>query len=97
MWFKYSTTSPTQNEFDSLPRLPLLLHREDQTVEAIGLVDSGATVNVLPFELGLQLGEIWDDRKAIIQLAGNLSNQPAMPFSAIAQIADCPPTELLFA
>ncbi len=97
MRFKYSTTSPTQNEFDSLPRLPLLLHREDQTVEAIGLVDSGATVNVLPFELGLQLGEIWDDRKAIIQLAGNLSNQPAMPFSAIAQIADCPPTELVFA
>lgn len=97
MRFKYSTTSPTQNEFDSLPRLPLLLHREDQTVEAIGLVDSGATVNVLPFELGLQLGEIWDARRAIIQLAGNLSNQPAMPFSAIAQIADCPPTKLLFA
>jgi len=97
MRFKYSTTSPTQNEFDSLPRLPLMLHREDQTVEAIGLVDSGATVNVLPFELGLQLGEIWDDRKAIIQLAGNLSNQPAMPFSAIAQIAGCPLTELLFA
>lgn len=39
-----------------------MLHREDHIVEAIGLVDSGATVNVLPFELGLQLGGIWDRR-----------------------------------
>ena len=97
MRFQYSTTSPTQNEFDSLPRLPLLLRREDQRVEAVGLVDSGATVNVLPYELGLQLGGIWDDRRAIIQLAGNLSNQLAMPFAAIAQIGDLPPAELLFA
>jgi hypothetical protein len=88
MRFKYSTTSPTQNEFDSLPRLPLSLRREDRIVESIGLVDSGATVNVLPYELGLQLGGVWEDRRAIIQLAGNLGNQPAMTFSAIAQIGE---------
>ncbi|MBN8562371.1 MAG: hypothetical protein J0L70_17710 [Leptolyngbya sp. UWPOB_LEPTO1] len=97
MRFKYSTNSPVQNEFDSLPRLPLLLHREARSVEAVGLVDSGATVNVLSYELGLQLGGVWDDRRAIIQLAGNLSNQPAMPFSAIAQIGEFQPVELLFA
>ncbi|MGG6270376.1 hypothetical protein ACQ4M3_35560 [Leptolyngbya sp. AN03gr2] len=97
MRFKYSTTSPAQNEFDSLPRLPLLLYREDQSIEAVGLVDSGATVNVLPYELGLQLGEVWDDRRAVIRLAGNLNGQAAMPFSAIAQIGEFPSTELLFA
>jgi hypothetical protein len=97
MRFKYSTTSSTQNEFDSLPRVPLSLSRADQRVEAVGLVDSGATVNVLPYELGIQLGGVWDDRRAIIQLAGNLSNQPAMPFSATAEIGDFVPTELVFA
>jgi hypothetical protein len=97
MRFQYSTTSSTQNEFDSLPRLPLLLLREEQNVEVVGLVDSGATVNVLPYELGLQLGGVWDDRRAIIQLAGNLSSQPAMPFAAITQIEAFPATELLFA
>ena len=66
-------------------------------MEAVSLVDSGATVNVLPYELGLQLGGIWDDRRAIIQLAGNLSSQPAMPFSAISQIGEFAPTELVFA
>lgn len=51
MRFKYSTSSPTQNEFDSLPRIPLILSRNEQSVEAMGLVDSGATVNVLPYEI----------------------------------------------
>ena len=74
MRFDYSTNSTAQNEFDSLPRLSLMLQRGDQRVEAVGLVGSGATVNVLPYELGLQLGGIWDDRRAIIQLAGNLSS-----------------------
>lgn len=96
MPLKYSTSSPDQNEFDSLPKLPLLLRRENKEIEAVGLVDSGATVNVLPYELGLGLGGIWDDRRAIIQLAGNLSNQPAMPFAAIAQVGEFPPVEFLF-
>lgn len=97
MRFNYSTTSSAQNEFDSLPRLPLLLRRETQSVEVVGLVDSGATVNVLPYEVGLDLNGIWDDRRAIIQLTGNLSSQSAMPFSAIAYIGEFPPTELVFA
>ena len=97
MRFQYSTTSPAQNEFDSLPRLPLLLRRETQSVEVVGLVDSGATVNVLLYKVGLDLGGIWDDRRAIIQLAGNLGSQSALPFSAIAYIGESPPTELVFA
>jgi hypothetical protein len=97
MRLKYSITSPTQNEFDRLPRLPLTLHRADQTIEAVGLVDSGATVNVLPYDIGLALGGVWDDRQAIIPLAGNLGNQLAMPFSTIVQIGEFSQVELLFA
>ncbi len=52
MRFKYSTTDSSQNEFDSLPRLPLILRNNDQAIEVIGLVDSGATVNVLPYHIG---------------------------------------------
>jgi hypothetical protein len=97
MLFKYSTTSSTQNEFDSLPRMPLILKRDNQKIEALGLVDSGATVNVLPHDIGLQLGGTWDDRKAIIQLAGNLGNQTAIPFTVTAYIGEYSPTELVFA
>ncbi|MGB3693085.1 MAG: hypothetical protein WBG70_21550 [Spirulinaceae cyanobacterium] len=54
MRFRYSTTDSSQNEFDSLPRVSIILRREGHTVEALGLVDSGATINVLPYEIGLQ-------------------------------------------
>ena len=97
MRFKYSTTSPSQNEFDSLPRVPLLLRQRDRVVETIGLVDSGATINVLPYEIGLQLGSIWDERKVILRLTGNLGNQQAIPFSLVAQIGEFEPVKLVFA
>lgn len=97
MRFKYSTSSPNQNEFDSLPRVPLTLQQGDRIVETVGLVDSGATINVLPYEIGLQLGGGWDDRKAIIRLTGNLGNQQAIPFSVISQIGGFEPIKLVFA
>ncbi|WP_414530082.1 hypothetical protein [Nodularia chucula] len=97
MRFKYTTTDPSQNEFDSLPRVPLRLRQGDRAVEALGLVDSGATVNVLPYEIGIELGAVWDERKAIIQLAGNLSNLPAMPFVVTTEISDFVPVKLVFA
>ncbi|MEH2214605.1 hypothetical protein [Nostoc sp.] len=97
MRFKYSTTDPSQNEFDSLPRIPLCLRQGDKAVEVLGLVDSGATVNVLPYEIGIELSGVWDDSRAIIQLAGNLSNLPAMPFFANVEIGDFAPVQLVFA
>ena len=97
MRFKYSTSDPSQNEFDSLPRLPLVLRLNKQSVEVVGLVDSGATVNVLPYEVGLRLGAIWDDGKANIQLAGTLSNLKAMPLFVTAQVGEFAPVRLAFA
>ena len=63
----------------------------------MGLVDSGATVNVLPYDIGLQLGELWEDRKAIIKLAGNLGGFAAQPVFAMATIGDLAPIRLVFA
>ncbi|NJK68733.1 MAG: hypothetical protein HC849_16045 [Oscillatoriales cyanobacterium RU_3_3] len=97
MRFQYSTNDPSQDEFDSLPRIPLILHNNNQGVEVVGLVDSGATVNVLPYQIGIQLGLVWDDSKAIIRLAGNIGNQPAMPVFLIAEIGDFAPVRLAFA
>ncbi|MCX7424946.1 MAG: hypothetical protein NTW96_04870 [Planctomycetia bacterium] len=97
MRFRYSTTGPAQDESDSLPRVPLVLRGGAQVVDVVGLVDSGATVNVLPYEVGTQLGEVWDDRKANIRLAGALGSEPAIPLFAMAQIGDLPLVRLAFA
>ena len=97
MRFRYSTTDPTQSELDSLPRLPLVLRYGKQVINVVGLVDSGATVNVLPYRLGDQLGAVWDDRKATIRLVGNLGNVAAQPLFPMAEIGDFPPVRLAFA
>ena len=97
MRFRYSTTDPIQSELDSLPRLPLVLRYGERVINAVGLVDSGATVNVLPYRLGIQLGAVWDDRKATIRLAGNLGNVAAQPLFPMAEIGDFPPVRLAFA
>jgi hypothetical protein len=90
MRVRYSTTAPTQNELDSLPRLPLILRQDQHVISVVGLVDSGATVNVLPYQLGIQLGAVWNDRNAIIQLAGNVGQVAAQPLFSIAEVADFP-------
>ena len=87
----------TLDELDSLPRLPLTLHYGEQRVEAIGLVDSGATVNVLPYRVGLTLGALWSAQRATLRLAGNLAHAPAQPLIVSASIADFTPVQLAFA
>ena len=97
MLFRYSTSDPNQDEFDSLPRLPLTLRYSNQMLNVVGLVDSGATVSVLPYDVGRQLGARWDERKANIRLAGNLGNHAAMPLFVVAEISTLPPVRLAFA
>ena len=97
MRFKYSTTDPSQDEFDSLPRLPLVLQYDRQTVEVVGLVDSGSTLNVLPYEVGIRLGGTWDDHKATIRLAGTLGNLNAVPLFVTAHVGAYEPVRLAFA
>jgi len=97
MRFPYVTADPSQSELDSLPRLPLTLRYGQQQIAEVGLVDSGATVNVLPYGLGVRLGAVWDDRQATIRLAGNLGNFAAMPLVVTAEVSDFTPVRLAFA
>ena len=61
------------------------------------MLDSGATVNVLPYAVGVRLGATWDDRRASVRLAGSLGNQLAVPLFVTAEIGNLPPVRLAFA
>jgi hypothetical protein len=97
MLFRYSTSERGQGEFDSLPRISLVLRNGDRAVEAVGLVDSGATVNVLPFDVGLRLGVAWNDAQARLPLTGGLGSHTAVPLFVMAEIKGLPPVKLAFA
>ena len=56
-----------------MPYLPLTLRSGQNSINISALVDSGATVSVLPFSIGLQLGLNWEEQKVAITLSGNLA------------------------
>lgn len=97
MRVRYSTLHPNQSQLDSLPWLPLVLQYGSRRLQATGLVDSGATINVLPYDVGLQVGATWDDQQATIQLAGNLGRYTAMPLVLMAGVGTYTPARLAFA
>jgi len=80
-----------------MPRLLLTLKLNQISLDVFGLVDSGATINVLPFSIGQQLGATWDVQKAVIRLAGNMANSMAQPIVLKAEIENFPLVNLAFA
>ena len=68
--FPYIATANLPNSL--MPRLPLTLTLGSQSVEALGLLDTGAAVNVLPFQIGLALGAVWEEQTTVVPLVGNL-------------------------
>lgn len=62
----------------------MFLYNGLRTIEAIGLLDTGATVSVLPFSVGEALGFVWDDQPSLPPLTGNLGRIEARGILALA-------------
>jgi hypothetical protein len=80
-----------------MPYLPLTLSAGGNSIEVSALLDTGASVNVLPYELGLQLGAIWDEQTVRVQLSGNLSASEAKGLVVAGTVAQFDPVLLVFA
>ncbi|NJM77577.1 MAG: retroviral-like aspartic protease [Acaryochloridaceae cyanobacterium RU_4_10] len=80
-----------------MPYLPLTLSINSNSVEVVALLDTGASVNVLPYELGLQLGAIWEEQTVQVQLSGNLGRSEARGLALTATVAQFSPILLVFA
>jgi len=80
-----------------LPQLPLRLGYQNRRVDVSGLLDTGSTVNVLPYALGLQLGAVWDENSPRLRLTGNLARFDARPLIVDAYIGQFEPVEFVFA
>jgi hypothetical protein len=80
-----------------LPYLPLTLSNQNNSIAVNGLLDTGATINVLPYDVGRQLGAEWDKQKRLVQLTGNLANYEARVLIVTATLSDFKPVRLAFA
>lgn len=82
---------------DALPQLPLTLIHRDSSVEVSALLDTGASVNVLPYSVGVQLGAVWEEQTTSVILAGNLAAVEARGLLVSAQVGNFAPVRLVFA
>jgi hypothetical protein len=81
---------------EALPMIPITLSYANFFVSANALLDSGSTVNLLPYDIGLQLGAIWERQTVRLPLAGNLAKVEARGLFLHIQIGDLEPVRLAF-
>lgn len=95
--FLYCDRNPTAPGLDLMPDLPILLRHQSHVLSGVGLVDSGASISVLPYSLGVQLGFDWPSQKVPITLAGTLAHVEARGIVVEAEVGKLPPVRLAFA
>lgn len=95
--FPYLKDLSDKTLFEAMPYLPLTLELSGNTKDVFGLLDTGSTVNVLPYKIGLELGAIWESQRIPLSLVGNLTNFEARALFVNAQIKGFPPVALAFA
>ncbi|NMG06095.1 retroviral-like aspartic protease [Brasilonema sp. UFV-L1] len=81
----------------SMPYLPITLTYKNRSIEDMALLDTGASVNVLPYEIGLQLGAVWEEQTVPVQLSGNLARLEARGLVVSATVTEFSPVLLVFA
>jgi hypothetical protein len=82
---------------DALPTMPLTLTYRNSSIDVSALLDTGASVNVMPYSMGIQLGAVWEEQTMAVTLAGNLASIEARGLLVSAQIDDLNPVRLVFA
>ncbi len=95
--YAYQPRTPGLGEAALYPFLPLNLTFRQKAVSVMGLLDTAATINVLPDEVGLQLGAVWDELTTPLELAGNLARQEARALLISGKVGKFAPVPQVFA
>jgi len=95
--FPYVQVDPSLGSASALPYVPLTLEYGGSTVSVSGLVDSGSALNVLPYNIGRQLGASWQQQTIPVRLTGNLADCDARAILVTATVGQFTPVRLAFA
>ena len=75
--FPFIVADTAFGEASRLPYMPIKLQLQGRSLAVSALLDTGSAVNVLPYEVGLQLGAAWERQTTTVRLTGKLANEPA--------------------
>jgi len=79
------------------PYFPLTLTYQGGSVSTLGLLDTGSMVNVLPYQVGIDLGAVWEQQMTPLQLTGNLARYEARALVISTTVGSFEPAQLVFA
>jgi len=80
-----------------MPVVDVQLTHKTCSIVTSALVDSGAAMNLLPFECGEQLGFVWEEQLLPLPMGGFLTKAKAFAVPVTLTIDPFPPIELAFA
>lgn len=95
--FLFTERTDITGHSSTLPYLPLTLTNGKYSLEVMALLDTGASVNVLPYEIGLQLGAVWESQTVEVPLSGNLAQSEARGLILTGTVSQFSPVLLAFA
>ena len=95
--YPFLPINPAAGVLGLMPLLPLRLELPPHAVAVLGLLDTASAVNVLPYDVGLQLGAVWARQTTSVQLTGNLASVPSRGLVVSAIVGQFPPVRLAFA
>ncbi len=92
--FKYT---PHPRFPGGMPCVDIHLSHGEESIPVSALVDSGAALNILPFDIGLKLGLTWEAQTFPLTLEGALADTHAHAVLLRAELAPFPSVEMAFA
>jgi hypothetical protein len=95
--YPFVECEPTLGEASFRPYFPFILVHQQVSLTASGLLDTGASVNVLPYSIGIELGYDWERQTTAVSLTGNLAQYEARVVLAQAIVRQFEPVQLVFA
>jgi hypothetical protein len=75
--FSYSDDRATSGLQANLPFVPTTLSYREQLIQVPALIDSGSSVNVLPYDIGQDLGLVWEAQDFPLEVVGVLQGSLA--------------------
>jgi len=95
--YPYVVRTEYISDFIARPFLPVTIRYGQAEIQTMALLDSGADINVLPYQLGLELGADWDTPSVIEDLQGLGGGVEAKRIVADLHVESWPSTRQILA
>lgn len=97
MRYQYTRSLAFPHLRGGMPLAEISLYHGGHEITVPALIDSGAAMSVLPYDIGLELGLVWEEQNVPVDVGGLLKNASAYGVLVRGKISPLSPVALVFA